>query len=201
MEIDGLTAHVKVRHPDSVLTHFRPVTGGPRFLALETHRNGQAVIELQDDGDLPNEGPAERICINFDHDDAMIERMLRAMAVFHFGLHEAETNLTFIDTEMLARGFELGFEEGGKPVWIRVHSAMNVVLRNSAEDGLPSRKEEQISLLCIIPGRNQVRYICENLSTAFKVLEKNRPFTAAVVGDESEMLTQIVVDAESVVYH
>jgi hypothetical protein len=201
MEIDGLKAVVKHRHPHSVLTHFFPVTGGARILSLETLPTGKALLELREGEDIPHDGPAERIFIDFANDQSMIERMVRAMAVFHFRLDEAETNLTDIDADLLSRGFELGFEDGGKPVWIRLHSSMNVVLRNADEDALPTMRAERISMLCIIPGRNQIRFMCENLETAFKVLEKGRPFKTAVAGDDTEMLTMDVVDSETVVYH
>lgn len=202
MEIDGLKSVVKHSHPHSVLTHFLPVTGGARILSLETLPTGKALLELREGKDVPNEGPAETLLIDFASDESIIERMVRAMAVFHFGLDEAGTNLTYIDVELLSRGFELGSEdEGGKPVWIRLHSAMNVVLRNEGEDALPTRRNERISMLCIIPGRNQLRYMCENLETAFKVLEKGRTFKDATEGDGSEMLTMDVVDSATVVYH
>ncbi|NTF17697.1 hypothetical protein G6L37_04740 [Agrobacterium rubi] len=201
MDIEGLKEVVKHRHPHSVLRHYLPVTGGARFLTLETLPTGRAMLELRDGGDLPNEGPAERIFIEFADDDDILERMVRAMAVFHFDLDEAETNLTGIDASLLSRGFELGYEDGGKPCWIRLSSAMNVVIRNEAEDALPVHPDQRISMLCIIPGREQVRFMCENLATAFKVLEKNRAFKTAKAGDGSEMITVVLVDSETVVYH
>ncbi len=201
MEIDGLKAVVKHRQPHSVLTHFLPVTGGARILSLETLSTGKALLELREGNDIPHDGPAERLFIDFSNDQSMIERMVRAMAVFHFRLDEAETNLTDIDADLLSRGFELGFEDGGKPCWIRVHSSMNVVIRNAAEDALPTRRDERISMLCIIPGRNQIRFMCENLDTAFKVLENGRPFRTQVDKDETEMVTMDIVDSETVVYH
>ncbi|MNU37784.1 hypothetical protein D3C71_264420 [compost metagenome] len=201
MEIDGLKTVVKHRQPHSVLTHFLPVTGGARILSLETLSTGKALLELREGEDIPNDGPAERLFIDFSNDQSMIERMVRAMAVFHFRLDEAETNLTDIDADLLSRGFELGFRDGGEPCWIRLHSSMNVVIRNAEEDALPTRRDERISMLCIIPGRNQIRFMCENLETAFKVLEKGRPFKTKVDSDEAEMVTMDVVDSETVVYH
>lgn len=201
MEIDGLKAVVKHDHPYSVLTHFLPVTGGARLLTLETLPTGKAMLELQDSGEVPREGPAERLFIEFANDDGMLERMVRAMAVLHFGLDEASTNLTSIDSEMLANGFELGFEEGGKPCWIRLSSAMNVVIRNEPEDALPVTRSQRISMLCIIPEREQIRYMCENLDTALGILRNNRPFKEARAGDGSEMITKEVVDSTTVVYH
>jgi hypothetical protein len=201
VEIEGLKSVEKHRIPHSVLTYLLPVTGGPRFLSLEVLSTGKALLELREGDDIPHEGAAERLFIEFAANPLMIERMVRAMAVLHFGLVEAETNLTLVDAVLLSKGFELGFEEGGKPVWIRLHSSMNVVLRNAAEDALPTRRDERISMLCIIPGRNQIRFMCENLETAFKALEKGRPFKTAAEGDETEMITMDIVDSETVVYH
>ena len=201
MEIDGLKAVIKHSHPYSVLTHFLPITGGARLLMLETLPTGKAMLELRDGGEIPKEGPAERLFIEFADDGDILERMVRAMAVFHFGLDEAETNLTGIDSEMLANGFELGFGEEDKPCWIRLSSAMNVVIRNEAEDALPVRRDQRISMLCIIPEREQVRYMCENLDTALGILKRNRPFKEARPGDDSEMITRDVVDSTTVVYH
>jgi hypothetical protein len=201
MDIDGLDQVVKHKRRHSMLTHFIPLTGGPRLLALETLSSGKARIELLDDGAIPQEGQTEQLFIEFEHDSSMVERMVRAMAVYHFGLPEAAGKFSDIDAHMLSKGFELGFEEGGKPVWIRLHSAMNVVLRNEAEDALPVRRSQKISMLCIIPERNQIRFMCENLATAFRVLESGRPFKTKVEKDETEMVTMDVVDSVTVVYH
>jgi hypothetical protein len=43
--------------------------------------------------------------------------------------------------------------------------------------------------------------MCENLATAFKVLEKGRPFKTKVDSNEADMVTMDVVDSETVVYH
>jgi len=201
MHIEGLKAVVRHKRRHSVLTHFHPVTGGPRLLSLEMLSSGKALLELHEGGELPGEGPGEQIFLEHAEDPHLVERMIRAMAVYHFGLDEAGAGHTIIDTELMSRGFELGFSEGRVPCWIRLASAMNVVIRNETEDGLPSNRQGRVSMLCIIPGRNQIRFMCENLATAFKALEKNRPFKIAQVGDEADMLTMDIVDSETVVYH
>lgn len=201
MDIDGLDQVVVYKRPYGSLTHFVPANGGPRYLALETLSTGKSRIELLDDGDMPGEGPGEQLYIEFKHDTAMVERMVRAMAVFHFRLPEAAGKFTDIDVQMLSKGFEIGFEDGGKPCWIRLHSAMNVILRNESEDALPVTRNQKVSMLCIIPGRNQIRFKCENLETAFRVLASGRPFKTKVDSNEDEMVTMDVVDAATLVYH
>lgn len=201
MQIDGLSTVIKHDRPHSLLIHFLPASGGPRVLTLETLSSGKALLELQEGGDVPGDGLAERLMIDSTREPTLPERMVRAMAVYHFGLIEASDSRTDMDVAMLEQGFELGSDENGIACWIKLGSAMNVVIRNEAENWLPERRMSRLSMLCIIPERHQIRYMCENLATALGILKSGRPFREAGHGDGSEMYTLDVVDSDTVIYH
>lgn len=201
MHIDGLLSKVTVREGHRTVTVFQPEdTDGRRVLALEMLTSGKGRLMLFEDGKTPDTSEISQLYIEKAADD-LVERMVRAMAVFHLGVVSAENKLTVVDVEMLSRGFELGFSDTDNPVWIRLSSAMNVVIQKPIKNGLPSHMSNQVSMTCIIPERSHLQYNCENMATAFLTLEKNTPFKVKQSGDPEEMITMDIVDAATVVYH
>ena len=83
----------------------------------------------------------------------------------------------------------------------RLIRAMNVVVRDAEEKGLPSSPSSPLSMLCMIPGRSQIRLACENLATAFEAFDTRRAFKVPQQGDPSETFTRDIVCRNSVVTH
>lgn len=201
MDIEGLTSKVTVKEAHRSVTVFYPEGSDARaVIALEMLSSGKSRVMLFEDGKSPETDEVHQLYIEVSN-SGLVDRMIRAMAILHFGVAAAENAFTDLDVEMLSRGFELGFTDDESPVWIRVSSSMNVVVQKRDKNGLPTRKSDPVAMLCIIPERTQLQFNCENIETAFSTLEKDTPFKTRQDGNPDEMISMDIIDANTLVYH
>lgn len=206
MDIEGLEKTETVSEPHRTVTVFRPVgTGAAAELKVERLSSGKTMVEYFENGRRPKLDPTEEMLVDAE-DDRLAERIVRAMAVRHMGVSEAASNLTAVDLELMARGFTLGFSEDGYPVWIRLTSPMTVVLFKADESGLPVAFDDEVTTICIIPGRRHVKFECGNVRTALTVVDSNRAFDVpeakSADGNLDEPVTvPFFLDRKSVVLH
>lgn len=205
-EIEGLERVVTARAAHSVEAFFSPVgEDGSRRLRVERLSSGTTHVEYLENGAQPKVDPTEEMFVNED-DPALVDRIVRAMAVRHLGVDEAASNLTGLDLEMLSRGFTLGSSETGSAVWIRLASPMTVVFQRREEDGIPRSFDDEVSAICLIPGRRHVRFICGNVRSALMVVDTNMAYEVDETKNEDlepdEMVTiPFFLDRKSVVIH
>jgi hypothetical protein len=206
MQIDGLERIEASRAAHSVVTLFHPADReGGAHIRVERLSSGLTHIEYLEGGKQPKVDPTEEMFVRTD-DSPLVERLVRAMAVRHLGVQEASSNLTPLDLEMLARGFTLGVSDAGSPVWVRLAAPMTVVVHRREADGLPNAFEDEVTAICIIPGRRNVKFECGNVRSALKVADTNMALEVSEAKnteiDEDDMVViPLFLDRKSVVIH
>lgn len=206
MQIDGLEQIEASRAAHSTVTLFHPADGeGVAHLRVERLSTGVTHIEYLEGGAQPKADPTEEMFVRTD-DPPLVERLVRAMAVRHLGVEEASSNLTRLDLEMLSRGFTLGVSDAGSPVWVRLAAPMTIVLHRREADGLPSAFEDEVTAICIIPGRRSVKFECGNVRSALKVADTNMALEMAEaknpgLEDDEMVVVPFFLDRKSVVMH
>jgi hypothetical protein len=206
MQIDGLEQIEASRAAHSTVTHFHPADGeGANYLRVERLSTGVTRIEYFEGGAQPKADPTEEMFVRTD-DPPLVERLVRAMAVRHLGVEEASSNLTRLDLEIISRGFTLGVSDAGAPVWVRLAAPMTMVIHRREADGLPNAFEDEVTAICIIPGRRNVKFECGNVRSALKVADTNMALEVAEAKNADLEHDEMVVvpfflDRKSVVMH
>lgn len=206
MQIEGLERTEASRSTTSSVTLYSAadVEGSPH-LRVERLATGATCIEYLEGGKRPKLDPTEEMFVQ-SGDLPLVERLVRVMAVRHLGVDEARSSHTSVDLEFVTRGFTLGVSNAGAPVWIRLSSPMTMVAHRKEADGIPASFEDEVTALCIMPERKNVRFECGNVRSALKIADTNMAFEMeeakkAHPEDDETVVIPFFLDRASVVIH
>lgn len=143
MNIEGFKISVENRD-GLIITRFIPDGDGPyRHIRATLDSQNQYCVELVEGDELPGLDRREMVSI-FKSNDHLLERMVRAMAVMHFRLYEAEDWHTHVDIAFIERGFHIALRDGEQHVWLsQTMDGDVIIISKTMEGGIPSHETDQ----------------------------------------------------------
>lgn len=146
MEMEGFKTSV-TKKPDGAETfEYRPLLEPRGRVIRSTHYvNGDCVLEYLEYGEIPGATPGERVGMpkSVNH---LEPRLLKAMAVHHFGAIWLEDGFTEVDVEMIGRGFEIGGLPTGDAVWCKRENGTVLVVKRCDDTRLPGSMDDRTQM-------------------------------------------------------
>lgn len=193
MEIEGLVC----RKRKGGAVFLSPRAGGRRGIAVRPRSVG-AVVEVQEDGKCPGLANGESVSLP-SWDEAVIDRVVRALAVLHLGVGEASVHGTEADVEFVSRGFLVGRSPAGKPVWIMPGPGFITAVSKDEEGGLPALMSEPATLVFTGAAGAKVVVKGENLATVVSLFDSGR--VPGLYNPAGDVIVEGALDRKTVTVH
>jgi hypothetical protein len=164
MEIEGLVAEPFTQTGLKGVRLYPEGKSRQRFIRVGHDVGGGVLLQLIEGREPPGLDPGETLTLARE-DDALVDRLVRAMARLHFDLEEVETGHTKVDTDLLSRGFEIRFLRNGAPSWTKSENGLNYEITKPGSTGLPAHFNSEIQAKIVAPFNATVVVVAPNFES------------------------------------
>lgn len=157
MKIDGFKISTEKRD-QSIIRRVSPEGAGSyKHLRLVIDEKRVGLLELLEGDTKPGIDDSEVVTF-VKADDQLIERLIRAMAYIHFDSYNQDTDSLDVDKSLIQRGFDIGVNSSGNPVWISNRANSVIIISSTPDGGLPVHEASNAYMIYRTEHGHQVRF-------------------------------------------
>ncbi len=164
MKIDGLVSETISQANGERIRLYPAGRSKQKFIRIDRSKTGPVSVQLIEGAHPPGLDEGEKVDLAH-YDESIVERVVRAMASRHLGMHDLENAYTDIDGEMLARGFGIRFARNGSPHWSRCENGLTYEVAKPGGEGLPGHSAYELQAKVVAPFNASVVVVAPNLGS------------------------------------
>jgi hypothetical protein len=170
MKINGLVSETFSKKSGDGIHLYVEGRSKQKFIKIERPKSGPVRLQLIEGSQPPGLDQGEDVTLA-KYDEIIVDRLVRAMAILHLGVLDAETGHTDIDRHFLSRGFDVRFSKTGSAHWSRFENGLTYEIAKPGGAGLPAHTSSELQAKVIAPFNASVVITAPNLDSLMTFVE------------------------------